>query len=135
MFAYPDAARYRLGVNYQQLPTNRPVSHVYNPYQRDGFMNATDNYGGDPNYVGSALKPVRFHATSKTPYRDAAHESWVASAVINYSSQVTDEDFEQPRAFWDLLSKQPGQQDHFVNNLANHLRKASPKVQKPAVGM
>src|SRR5258708_1824268 len=26
MFAYPDAARYRLGVNYQQLPCNRPVS-------------------------------------------------------------------------------------------------------------
>ena len=52
MFAYNDAARYRLGVNYQQLPCNKPVSAVYSPYQRDGFMTFGDNYGGDPNYVG-----------------------------------------------------------------------------------
>ena len=45
MFAYPDAARYRLGVNYQFLPTNSPRSEVYCPTERDGFMNFTENYG------------------------------------------------------------------------------------------
>lgn len=49
MFSYPDAARYRVGPNYQQLPCNRALS-VYSPYQRDGFMRADGNYGGDPNY-------------------------------------------------------------------------------------
>lgn len=34
---YPDTHRYRLGVNYQQLPINRPISGVHN-YQRDGAM-------------------------------------------------------------------------------------------------
>ncbi|GAD98054.1 catalase, putative, partial [Paecilomyces variotii No. 5] len=51
MFAYPDAARYRLGVNYQHLPTNHARVPIYCPFQRDGFMNFTDNYGDDPNYV------------------------------------------------------------------------------------
>ena len=60
MFAYPDASRYRLGVNYQFLPTNAAAANVYCPTERDGFMNFTTNYAGDPNYVGSKLKPMRF---------------------------------------------------------------------------
>lgn len=45
MFAYPDAVRYRLGVNYQFLPTNAAKSPAYCPIERDGFMNFTQNYG------------------------------------------------------------------------------------------
>ena len=60
MFAYPDASRYRLGVNYQFLPTNAAAASVYCPTERDGFMNFTTNYAGDPNYLGSKLKPMRF---------------------------------------------------------------------------
>ena len=44
MFAYPDASRYRLGVNYQFLPTNAAKSEVNCPIERDGFMNFTSNY-------------------------------------------------------------------------------------------
>lgn len=32
LFAYPDAARYHLGVNYQQLPTNAAKAQVYCPF-------------------------------------------------------------------------------------------------------
>ena len=49
MFSYPDAARYRIGPNYQQLPCNKAL-HVYSPYQRDGPMHMDRNYDGDPNY-------------------------------------------------------------------------------------
>jgi catalase len=49
MFSYPDAARYRVGTNYQQLPCNRAL-HVYAPFLRDGAMTINGNYGGDPNY-------------------------------------------------------------------------------------
>jgi catalase len=49
MFSYPDAARYRIGPNYQQLPCNRAL-HVYSPYQRDGPMRIDGNYGADPDY-------------------------------------------------------------------------------------
>lgn len=49
MFSYPDAARYRVGPNYQQLHPNK-AKHVYCPYQRDGPMRVDGNYGADPHY-------------------------------------------------------------------------------------
>lgn len=49
LFAYPDAHRYRLGVNYEMLPVNRPICPVHN-YERDGKMNFGENGGSTPNY-------------------------------------------------------------------------------------
>ena len=49
-FAYGDAQRYRLGVNYNQIPVNRakvPVSD----YHRDGAMRVDGNYGSTPAYT------------------------------------------------------------------------------------
>ncbi|EON97376.1 putative catalase protein [Phaeoacremonium minimum UCRPA7] len=137
MFAYPDAARYRLGANYQQLPCNRPVSEVYSPYQRDGFMNTTNNYGSDPNYVRSALRPVNFSGSKYSMIRFAVgeHQQWVSGAIAGYTSEVIDEDFEQARMFWDVLARQPGQQDNLALNVAAHLGKALPEVQKETIKM
>ncbi|MGV0167189.1 catalase [Furfurilactobacillus sp. WILCCON 0119] len=52
LFAYKDAARYRLGANYEQLKSNRPLDTVkVDNYERDGFMaqqqDASVNY--EPN--------------------------------------------------------------------------------------
>ena len=49
LLSYPDAQRYRLGVNYEQIPVNRSYCPVTN-YQRDGFMQVGDNGGANPNY-------------------------------------------------------------------------------------
>jgi catalase len=135
MFAYPDAARYRLGVNYQQLPCNRPVSAVYSPYQRDGAMRFTTNYGSDPNYVKSSLKPVTFRGTLGLPVRPVGgdkHELW-AGRVTSYVSEVNDEDFEQPREFWKVLCR-AGENSDFVRNVASHLCYAIPRIQNQAIG-
>jgi catalase len=35
--------------------------------------------------------------------------------------QVTDEDFVQAAALWEVLGRTPGQQDNFVHNVAGHL--------------
>ncbi|WEV52384.1 catalase [Bifidobacterium sp. ESL0704] len=57
IFAYKDAARYRLGANYEQLKVNRPVVEVHN-YERDGFMSDNAQDGAvdyEPNsYDGPA---------------------------------------------------------------------------------
>jgi len=37
MFSYPDAHRYRIGANYNQLPVNAPIAPV-NSYSKDGAM-------------------------------------------------------------------------------------------------
>jgi catalase len=50
LFAYGDAQRYRLGVNYNQIPVNRAKCEV-NDYHRDGFMRTDSNFGGAPAYT------------------------------------------------------------------------------------
>ncbi|KAF6812973.1 Catalase 1, partial [Colletotrichum musicola] len=135
MFAYNDAARYRLGVNYQQLPCNRAISPVYSPYQRDGFMTFGDNYGGDPNYVRSDLKPVAFVGSQgASGYALGGHEEWVGR-VCGFTSQVVEDDFVQARAFWDVLGQQPGEQEALVYNIVQHLGGARPEVHEKAFGM
>ena len=49
IFGYADAHRYRLGVNYESLPVNRPRCPVHN-YHRDGAMRFDGNDGGAVNY-------------------------------------------------------------------------------------
>ena len=122
MFAYPDAARYRLGVNYQMLPVNRTSSNVYVPTERDGFMNFTDNYGGDPNYVGTQIKPVSFSAGVSQKKWKSTKEP--LSEPVVFTSDVTDKDFLQAREMWNkVLAAQEGAQDRFVSNISDHISK------------
>ncbi|AFY61219.1 catalase [Synechococcus sp. PCC 6312] len=58
LMSYPDAQRYRIGANYQQLPVNQPRCPVMH-YQRDGAMST--GFGGSslnyyPNSDDSAPK-------------------------------------------------------------------------------
>jgi len=63
IFSYADAHRYRLGVNYESLPVNRPRVEV-NTYHRDGAMRFDDNVGGsvnyEPNSVGGPTEDRKF---------------------------------------------------------------------------
>ena len=49
ILSYPDAQRYRLGANYEQIPVNKCPFQVAN-YQRDGSMQTSDNGGSSLNY-------------------------------------------------------------------------------------
>src|SRR5207248_1685565 len=49
MFAYSDSLRYRDGVNYEQLPVNRPLNEVHN-YNKEGPMRYHHN-GNQPVYA------------------------------------------------------------------------------------
>ena len=40
------------------------------------------------------------------------------------------EDYEQPKGLWNVLGKQPGQQDNFVGNVAGHLCAAREETRK-----
>lgn len=50
LFVYGDAQRYRLGINYNQIPVNKARCEV-NDYHRDGAMRVDGNYGGRPAYT------------------------------------------------------------------------------------
>ncbi|CAI7594200.1 unnamed protein product [Penicillium pancosmium] len=137
LFAYPDAARYRLGVNYQQLPTNAAKVQVYCPFQRDGAMRFDDNYGGDPNYVGSSIKPTKFYQDEKGISASALalhteHEKWVGE-VSAYTSEITDDDFVQPAALWEVIGRESGHQDRVIENLVGSIKGVKyPELRKAA---
>jgi catalase len=57
LLSYPDAHRYRLGVNYEQIPVNKCPYMVAN-YQRDGLMQAGDNGGANPNYRPNSFDDI-----------------------------------------------------------------------------
>lgn len=64
--AYPDAHRYRLGANYEQIPVNRPI-HEVNNYQRDGFMNVAGNGEDKPNYYPNSFDSIEADKSYKEP--------------------------------------------------------------------
>jgi len=57
LLSYPDAHRYRLGVNYENIPVNKCPYTVSN-YQRDGFMQTGDNGGANPNYRPNSFDDI-----------------------------------------------------------------------------
>jgi catalase len=66
ILAYPDAHRYRLGANYEQIPVNRPINEVSN-HQRDGFMTVTENGGDSPNYFPNSFDNIEADKSYKEP--------------------------------------------------------------------
>lgn len=122
LFSYPDTHRHRLGVNYQQLPVNKPVVPVAN-FQRDGPM-AFDNQGTRPNYQ-SSLVPLTYKAK---PYDIADHETWLGAATTDLSF-ITELDFEQPRALWQKVFDDK-QKNALIYNLKGHLGSVKSPVVK-----
>lgn len=57
LLSYPDAHRYRLGVNYEQLPVNR-CPYSVNNYERDGQMRLDENGGDSPNYFPNSFDNI-----------------------------------------------------------------------------
>lgn len=130
MFSYPDAARYRVGPNYQQLPCNKPLSHVYSPYQRDGPATINGNYGGDPDYVRSSLHKVRL----SSHHQMTAAEQW-SGHVVARSTEVTDKDFVQAGELWRIICGEPGGKKQFLDNITPALGQVVPDLRVRALGM
>jgi catalase len=58
LLSYPDAHRYRLGVNYEQIPVNK-CPYAVNNYERDGFMRVDGNAGSAPNYFPNSFDNIK----------------------------------------------------------------------------
>ena len=54
LLSYPDAHRYRLGVNYEQIPVNK-CPYMVNNYERDGAMRIDGNGESEPNYFPNSF--------------------------------------------------------------------------------
>lgn len=102
-------------------------------------MRFDDNYGGDPSYVGSWLKPTKFYQDVKTTSPEALsihtdHEKWVGE-VLAHTSQITDADFVQPAALWEIIGRETGHQDRVIENLVDSVKGVKhPELRKAVYG-
>lgn len=114
LFAYPDAHRYRIGANFQQLPVNAPKCPFHTNH-RDGAMRFGDNGGSAPNYEPSTLPGA---ATQNPAYREPPLA--LSGAADRYDHREDQDYYSQPGALFRLMS--PAQQQVLVDNLSAALR-------------
>lgn len=113
LFSYNDAQNYRLGVNHNLIPVNRPRCPVH-AYHRDGQMRTDDNYGAAPAYEPNSFGEWRETPSAKEPPLP------LDGPADNYDERVWDDDYyTQPGKLWRLMS--PEDQRATCENTARHM--------------
>ena len=117
ILSYADAQRYRLGVNYEQLPVNRCPFMVSN-FHRDGQMRVDDNGQDDPNYYPNSFGDVAPDESYKEPAWEL--DSNVADWYDRNAGVGDDDHFTQPG---DLYRKVLSAEDrqNLVNNIVGSM--------------
>ena len=117
ILSYPDAHRYRLGVNYEQIPVNKCPYMVAN-YERDGFMRVDGNGGAAPNYFPNSFDGVK----PDESYRQPAWE--LDSQVADWYSRNAEgenDHYTQPGIFWrEVLNEQD--KKNLVSNIVGAMK-------------
>jgi catalase len=124
LFAYQDAQRYRLGVNFERLPVNCPhAAHVTNTYMRDGAMRFDANAGSEPNY-----EPNSFNGPKEDPnYAEAARH--ISGDVACFTQKRgAEDDYVQPGKLFRLMK--PEQQQMLISNIACSLKMVPKEIQQ-----
>jgi catalase len=116
LFAYADAHRHRLGVNYKQIPVNRPQAPVHS-YSKDGAMrvqNVSDPVYAPNSKGGPKADGERYPETG----------NWEASGEFMraaYTLREDDDDYGQAGALVrDVMDDK--QRDRLVSNVVGHLK-------------
>ncbi|WP_280477784.1 catalase [Nocardia asiatica] len=115
-FSYPDAHRYRIGVNYKELPVNTPHATTVRSYSKDGALR--HHNPGDPVYVpNSKGGPHADPAAAGPPATWYADGGLVRSA---YTLHRDDDDWGQAGTMVrDVLDD--AARERLVDNIVGHL--------------
>lgn len=113
ILSYADAHRYRLGVNFEQIPVNS-CPFMVNNYHRDGQMRVDGNGEDDPNYYPNSFGDVIPDENYKEPAWEL--ESNVADWYDRNAGPGDDDHYTQPG---DLYRKvlSPEDRQSLVNNI------------------
>ncbi|MBR8744071.1 catalase [Nocardiopsis sp. MG754419] len=117
MFSYPDAHRYRIGVNYNELPPNRPLVPVRS-YAKDGQMRH------DPPGTGQVYHPNSYGGPDAGRQQGVEPDGWrvEASELVReaYSLRRDDDDVSQPRTLIREVMDDAAR-DRLVSNIVGHV--------------
>ena len=113
IFSYADAHRYRLGVNYEDLPVNRPQCPTHT-YYRDGAMRFDGNSGGAVNYEpNSSGGPVENPRMQEPPLA-------IDGDAARYDHRDGNDDYTQPGNLFRLMTAE--QKERLFANIARSMQ-------------
>jgi catalase len=125
IFSYADAHRYRLGVNHDSLPVNRPRCPVHT-YHRDGLMRGDGNGGGAVNYEPNSFAGPRQSADYREP------PLRISGDADRYDHRAGNDDYGQAGALFRLMS--PAQRDLLMDNIAGAMKGVPEAIQLRQIG-
>lgn len=127
LFAYADAARYRIGANYETLPVNAPRCPMHN-HHRDGAMALGDNGGSQANYQPNSFSgSVDNRAAIEPPLA-------LSGDAYNYDHHELEPDhYTQPGDLYRLLPAD--EQDRLTSNVVAAMQGVPQEIQRRAIGL
>ena len=121
LISYPDAHRYRIGVNYDSLPVNKPQCPV-RTYNRDGAMRFDGNYGSTPNY-----EPNSFGGPVEDPtYRE--RPGTISGTVDRHNHRLDADYYTQPGNLFRLMS--PAERERLIGNIVASMKTVPREIQQ-----
>jgi catalase len=121
LISYPDAHRYRLGVNYDGLPVNRPQCPVHT-YHRDGAMRFDGNSGALPNYEPNSFK---------SPAEDAGYRERprpVSGAIDRHNHRLDHDYYTQPGNLFRLMKAEA--KERLIRNIVASMQGVPEHIQE-----
>lgn len=121
LLSYPDAHRYRLGANFEQIPVNR-CPFAVNNYQRDGAMRVDGNGGSAPNYFPNSFDNIVVDESYKEPAwdLDSNRADW-----YDRNAEGENDHYTQPGNLFRLMD------DYNKNNTINNIIGAMSGIEGP----
>jgi catalase len=125
LISYPDAHRYRIGVNYDALPVNKPQCPVHT-YHRDGAMRFDGNFGSAPNYEPNSFNgPVE-----NARYRERPRT--ITGAVDRHDHRADSDYYTQPGNLFRLLT--PDARARLIGNIVASMQSVPRHIQERQIG-
>ncbi len=115
ILSYPDAHRYRLGANYEQIPVNK-CPFMVNNYERDGQMRVDGNSGKAPNYFPNSFDDIEADSSYKEPAWD------LGSSVADWydrNAEGENDHYTQPGNLYRLMGED--QKHDLIKNITNSM--------------
>jgi len=121
LISYPDAHRYRLGVNYDTLPVNKPQC-PFHTYNRDGAMRFDGNSGSAVNY-----EPNSFDGPTQDPtFRERPRT--ISGSVDRHNHRLDSDYYTQPGNLFRLMK--PDARERLIGNIVASMNSVPQRIQE-----
>jgi len=121
LISYPDAHRYRLGVNYDSLPVNKPQC-PYHTYNKDGAMRFDGNNGPAVNY-----EPNSFGGPTQDP-KFTERPKLVTGTVARHDHRSDPDYYTQPGNLFRLMPADA--QQRLIGNIVGSMKSVPQRIQE-----